>query len=124
MNIITLFFNQIISFTEGIAVLPRRIDKILEQWGKSRSRRPLLIRGTRQVGKTYSIQALETQKFQIVYPSILKRDRNFCDALTHWSWRTSWKKYPSSPMHQYDLGKPFCSSGQDGKKAACRFEPR
>jgi len=37
------------------SVLKRKIDQKLVQWKKSRSRRPLLIRGARQVGKTYSV---------------------------------------------------------------------
>ncbi|MBW2194733.1 MAG: AAA family ATPase [Deltaproteobacteria bacterium] len=33
----------------------RTIDQILKQWGDSRVRQPLLVRGARQVGKTYSV---------------------------------------------------------------------
>ena len=35
--------------------ISRDIDQELFKWKESRSRRPLLVRGARQVGKTYSI---------------------------------------------------------------------
>ncbi len=35
--------------------MKRAIDQILKQWKDSRIRQPLLIRGARQVGKTYSV---------------------------------------------------------------------
>ena len=35
--------------------MKRTIDQILKQWGDSRVRQPLLVRGARQVGKTYSV---------------------------------------------------------------------
>jgi uncharacterized protein len=44
-------------------VLKRKIDQKLKQWKQNRSRRPLLIRGARQVGKTYSVTQLGKQQF-------------------------------------------------------------
>jgi len=41
--------------------LPRQIDQELLQWSKSDSRKPLLLRGARQVGKTRAIRALSTK---------------------------------------------------------------
>ncbi|KPA18251.1 hypothetical protein MHK_001529 [Candidatus Magnetomorum sp. HK-1] len=35
--------------------LNRRIDQFFVQWKNSQFRRPLLVRGARQVGKTYSV---------------------------------------------------------------------
>jgi len=44
-------------------VLKRKIDHKLEQWKQNRLRRPLLIRGARQVGKTYSVTQLGKKQF-------------------------------------------------------------
>jgi len=44
-------------------MLKRKIDQKLVQWEKSRSRRPLLVRGARQVGKTYSITQFGKNQF-------------------------------------------------------------
>jgi predicted AAA+ superfamily ATPase len=42
----------------------RDIDQELIKWKKSRSRRPLLVRGARQVGKTYSITEFAKAEFE------------------------------------------------------------
>jgi predicted AAA+ superfamily ATPase len=42
----------------------RNIDQILYQWKKSRVRQPLLIRGARQVGKTYSVTDFGNRAFE------------------------------------------------------------
>lgn len=43
--------------------MKRIVDYHLVQWKKSQNRRPLLIRGARQIGKTYAVRALG-QKFE------------------------------------------------------------
>jgi len=48
---------------ERVSVLKRKVDQKLKQWKQNRSRRPLLIRGARQVGKTYSVTQLGKQQF-------------------------------------------------------------
>ena len=48
--------------------MERIINKQLEEWASSNRRKPLIIRGARQVGKTYSIKYLGQTHFrQIVY---------------------------------------------------------
>jgi predicted AAA+ superfamily ATPase len=42
----------------------RTIDPILKQWKDSRVRQPLLIRGARQVGKSYSVTAFGRREFE------------------------------------------------------------
>ncbi len=42
----------------------RDIDPELVKWKESRSRRPLLVRGARQVGKTYSIIEFAKVEFE------------------------------------------------------------
>ena len=42
----------------------RDIDQELIKWKKSRSRRPLVVRGARQVGKTYSITEFAKAEFE------------------------------------------------------------
>ena len=44
--------------------MKRTIDQILKQWKDSRVRQPLLIRGARQVGKTYSVTAFGKREFE------------------------------------------------------------
>jgi len=44
-------------------MLKRKIDQKLVQWKERRSRRPLLVRGARQVGKTYSITQFGENQF-------------------------------------------------------------
>ena len=44
-------------------VLKRKIDQKLVKWKTSPSRRPLLIRGARQVGKTYSVTRFGKEQF-------------------------------------------------------------
>jgi predicted AAA+ superfamily ATPase len=44
--------------------MKRTIDPILNQWKHSRVRQPLLIRGARQVGKTYSVTAFGKSAFE------------------------------------------------------------
>jgi hypothetical protein len=45
-------------------VMKRTIDQILSQWKHSRVRQPLLIRGARQVGKTYSVTDFGKRAFE------------------------------------------------------------
>jgi predicted AAA+ superfamily ATPase len=44
--------------------ISRDIDQELFKWKESRSRRPLLVRGARQVGKTYSISEFAKAEFE------------------------------------------------------------
>jgi len=44
--------------------MKRAIDQILKQWKDSRVRQPLLIRGARQVGKTYSVTEFGRTAFE------------------------------------------------------------
>lgn len=48
----------IVVFNQKGAILKRIIDHFLEEWKHDNSRKPLLIRGARQVGKTYSVRSL------------------------------------------------------------------
>ena len=43
--------------------MKRYIDTILIDWKEKKTRKPLVIRGARQVGKTYSIEYLGKQQF-------------------------------------------------------------
>ncbi|MCK5230566.1 MAG: ATP-binding protein [Desulfobulbaceae bacterium] len=46
--------------------MKRKIDKVLKQWKESRVRQPLLVRGARQVGKTYSVTVFGKAEFDSV----------------------------------------------------------
>ncbi len=43
-----------------MAYIKRNIDKVLLSWKTDRDRKPLLIRGARQVGKSSSVEQLGT----------------------------------------------------------------
>ena len=43
--------------------MKRYIDNILIDWKKQNKRKPLVIRGARQVGKTYSVECFGEQQF-------------------------------------------------------------
>jgi len=47
-----------------LKIMKRTIDPILKQWKDSRVRQPLLIRGARQVGKTYSVTDFGKRAFE------------------------------------------------------------
>ena len=44
--------------------MKRLIDTYLEQWADKNSRKPLVLRGARQVGKTFSVKSLAEKKFK------------------------------------------------------------
>ena len=43
--------------------MKRLVDGVLDTWARDGRRRPLLIRGARQVGKTYAVTALGERSF-------------------------------------------------------------
>ena len=54
--------------------MKRFIDHDLEQWRNTRRRNPLILRGARQAGKTYSIRRFgETRFDNFVLAEIVKR---------------------------------------------------
>lgn len=55
----------------------RFIDLLLTEWASSLRRKPLIIRGARQVGKTYSVQALGHARFQETVTADLERNRDW-----------------------------------------------
>ncbi len=42
----------------------RHIEKYLKEWKNSANRKPLILRGARQVGKTYIIKKLANEEFE------------------------------------------------------------
>jgi uncharacterized protein len=55
--------------------MKREIDKDLSEWKSSYKRKPLLIRGARQVGKTYSVRKL-AETFDVFLEINFEEDRN------------------------------------------------
>ena len=53
----------------------RLVDGYLEEWRNRRRRKPLLVRGARQVGKTYSVTRFGEKKFDNVVVANLERNR-------------------------------------------------
>ena len=60
--------------------LTRKIDSYLKEWKRDADRKPLIVKGPRQVGKTESIKRFAAQHyqnliyinllFQVLYPTI------------------------------------------------------
>lgn len=55
----------------------RLIDRELDAWAASPRRKPLIVRGARQVGKTYSIRELGQRRFDQVVVVDLERNRDW-----------------------------------------------
>ena len=53
------------------------MDRVLEAWAEDDRRRPLLIRGARQVGKTYAVTALGERRFADVASINLEREPRY-----------------------------------------------
>ncbi len=57
--------------------LKRKIDEYLDLWKKDPNRRPLIVRGPRQVGKTESILHFAEASYQsIIYINIVEEPKN------------------------------------------------
>ena len=54
--------------------LTRSVEKILEKWKKQENRKPIILRGARQVGKTFTINEF-AKKFTFFIPLNLERPR-------------------------------------------------
>ena len=57
--------------------MKRLIDRKLLEWKDLRRRKPLVVRGARQVGKTYSVQQLGREHFDDIVTVDLERNRNW-----------------------------------------------
>ena len=57
--------------------MDRAVDGVLDSWARDERRRPLLIRGARQVGKTYAVDALGKRRFSDVASINLEREPRF-----------------------------------------------
>jgi predicted AAA+ superfamily ATPase len=54
--------------------MKRLIDRKFKEWKKSRRRKPLIVRGVRQVGKTYSIRQFGKNEFENLVSVDLERN--------------------------------------------------
>ena len=54
----------------------REIENYLVQWKKSSNRKPLILRGARQVGKTYSVEKFAKENFKSFLKINLEQERN------------------------------------------------
>ncbi len=60
--------------------MKREIDDYLITWKNSRTRKPLMVRGARQVGKTYSIIKFAKENYHYLLEVNLEQDRNIHSA--------------------------------------------
>jgi predicted AAA+ superfamily ATPase len=58
----------------------REIEKYLSVWRNSLNRKPLMVRGARQVGKTYSIEKFAGENYRYMLKVNLEQDRNIHSA--------------------------------------------
>ncbi len=56
--------------------MDRQIEKYLAEWKDSLNRKPLIIRGARQVGKTYTIEKFAERSYSHLLKVNLEQDRN------------------------------------------------
>lgn len=56
----------------------RKVDKALLNWRDSPTRKPLILKGARQVGKTYSIMAFAKAHYQQVFAIDFSAQQNIC----------------------------------------------
>ena len=56
--------------------MKREIDDYFLSWKNSRNRKPLMVRGARQVGKTYSIEKFARENYSYLLKVNLEQDRN------------------------------------------------
>ena len=53
-------------------MLKRKIEKYLGQWKEAADRKPLVIKGIRQCGKTYIVQKFATENYEsVVYINLI-----------------------------------------------------
>ncbi|MBU8923342.1 MAG: AAA family ATPase [Bacteroidales bacterium] len=57
--------------------MKRQIEKQLLEWKDSGRRKPLILRGARQVGKTWSVKSLGSEHFENTVHMDLEKNRNF-----------------------------------------------
>jgi len=57
--------------------MKRRIENQLMEWKNSRRRKPLIVKGARQVGKTWSVKKLGSDHFENSIHLDLEKNRNF-----------------------------------------------
>ena len=58
-------------------LIKRLIDNRLKAWQRSRRRKPLIVRGARQVGKTYSIEQFGREQFENLATVDLEKNRDW-----------------------------------------------
>ena len=58
-----------------MAVLQRKIDNILRKWKAKENRKPLVIKGCRQCGKTFSVRNFASQNYDnVIYINFMEMD--------------------------------------------------
>ena len=58
-----------------MAVLQRKIDNILREWKAKEDRKPLVIKGCRQCGKTFSVRNFASQNYDnVIYINFMEMD--------------------------------------------------
>ena len=58
--------------------LKRKVDKYLNEWHRNKDRKPLIIKGARQVGKTESIMRFAEANYDNVIYINFALDKKYC----------------------------------------------
>ena len=60
---------------EKMAALQRKIDNILREWKAKEDKKPLVIKGCRQCGKTFSVRNFALQNYDnVIYINFMEMD--------------------------------------------------
>lgn len=60
---------------EKMAVLKRKIEYILKEWKAKKDKKPLVIKGCRQCGKTFSVRNFASQNYDnVIYINFMEKD--------------------------------------------------
>ena len=87
-------------------LLKRKIDKYLLDWKNNPKRKPLIVKGARQIGKTESIRAFGEANYEsVIEITILSYCRTFGkDGLIYYKDKD---KYRQGANSRYDLSKEW-----------------
>lgn len=73
------FFYSIILIIRGVDYMKRQIDNKLKAWRQSTNKKPLIIKGARQVGKTYSIREFAKQNYNNLVEINFEREQEYLE---------------------------------------------
>ena len=74
--------------------MKRRAEQFLSEWRDRPGRKPLVLRGARQVGKTYLVENWGGQHFKSVLKVDLERERDLHSLFSSQTQSGCWRSWP------------------------------